>query len=258
VKIGELALHSMLARAIQSKCSNTKVLWFSRVGWTVSASKHEFGRVEPVVPLGDLSRLRAAAAERLDDLATEVAKVSAEIAKLTESIKGEKDPGAKAKLEKDRKEKEAWLSTLKARQPLVVAYETLNKAADELLSAVAKLAADEKGSLFERLQSAATLLDRLSGIEPEKVLFLTSETTVAGGSYRTRKNLFTSMFSGDLLSYSGGAAVAFALFNGHAQLVASDTLTTFTGFGKFSKKAGTFNYNNWEAGDPLPAGQNPK
>ena len=50
-----------------------------------------------------------------------------------------------------------------------------------------------------------------------------------------RRNLFTSLFWGDLLSYSGGAVVTYLLFNSAHEIVASDTLRYMTGFSKFKK-----------------------
>jgi hypothetical protein len=50
---------------------------------------------------------------------------------------------------------------------------------------------------------------------------LRAEIVAAGGNYQTRRTLFTTMFTGDRLSYCGGAAVSFIAFDlddGHVLL----------------------------------------
>jgi hypothetical protein len=54
------------------------------------------------------------------------------------------------------------------------------------------------------------LLDALSG---KNAYLLFVEGTAAGGTQRIRKNLFTNIFSGDLIRYSGGAIVTYGLLD---------------------------------------------
>ena len=67
------------------------------------------------------------------------------------------------------------------------------------------------------------------------VFVLRAEAATAGGSYRIRRNLFTTVFTGDLLSYSGGAAVSYSLHRPTGDVVSANVLRFMTGFSKFKK-----------------------
>ncbi|MGO8124270.1 hypothetical protein ACC728_24960 [Rhizobium ruizarguesonis] len=49
--------------------------------------------------------------------------------------------------------------------------------------------------------------------EAEKPLLVSLKSIAAGGHIRTRKHLFTTIFTGDKISFSGGAAVSYFIFD---------------------------------------------
>jgi len=93
-------------------------------------------------------------------------------------------------------------------------------------------ASSETESLLDRLLLGAELHATLGGTN--KPLFLSAAVLTAGGSYRTKKHLFTTLFWGDQLSYSGGVAVGYFLFDAaDSKLVESDVLYHATGYARF-------------------------
>ena len=79
--------------------------------------------------------------------------------------------------------------------------------------------------------------------------FLYAEAIVAGGTTRIRRNLWRTLFVGDGLTFSGGAIVAYALFDGNARIVLSRThrfMTDFEGFPSAPKPSFHFNsFDGW-------------
>jgi hypothetical protein len=91
---------------------------------------------------------------------------------------------------------------------------------------------DEKGGI--PALGALLFGGRLAKILAEPGTYtLQAEVATAGGTYRTRKNLWTTMFTGDLLSYSGGAVVSYKLFNNKSEIALATTYRHATGFTKF-------------------------
>lgn len=181
------------------------VVWPSKVGWGQTASGFVPTQVGP--RLDELSDRVADAVRRVGDAAKDQSRAA-------------------------------------ERQPLVAAYEAWIAAAQELLLATSKVGDGTGPSLLERAQNAAWVLERTKA-GGGAVYYLASETVVSGGSYRSRKNLFTTLFTGDLLSYSGGAAVSYVLFDANGNVVSADTLSAFTGFGKFRNKSTRFALESW-------------
>lgn len=205
VKTSEFTLHSLIAGRIGSRAT---VLWPTRMSWELGS-----GAVRPLptgLPLDELATLRATVARRLAEHAGQLAKLTTAIAELEAAIK--KSGGSEAE-KKELQGLRSKKADLDAKAPLVEAYGSLLKSTDEALISLSKTSVGEQVSLVERLQSAAWLLGRIEEAKGKGAFFLTSEAVVSGGSYRTRKNLFTTLFTGDLLSYSGGAAVSFVLFD---------------------------------------------
>lgn len=59
---------------------------------------------------------------------------------------------------------------------------------------------------MQAMSEVAALIDAAS-----QAVLLSPKVLKTGGHYRTRRHLFTTLFTGDQLSYSGGAAVSFVL-----------------------------------------------
>lgn len=106
-----------------------------------------------------------------------------------------------------------------------------NQSVDDLSRALT-LSAPGTSSLLSVLVSAERLARSLAGRE---YFVLAAEVVTAGGSYRVRRNLFTNLFWGDLLRYSGGAVATYSLFNSAHEIVASNALRYMTGHSKFKK-----------------------
>ncbi len=49
--------------------------------------------------------------------------------------------------------------------------------------------------------------------EAKRPLLVSLKSIAAGGHFRTRKHLFTTIFTGDKISYSGGAAISYFIFD---------------------------------------------
>jgi len=76
----------------------------------------------------------------------------------------------------------------------------------------------------------------LSFVRKPNTYVLYAEVIAAGGTLRDRKNLFTNLFSGDLISYSGGAVIAVALVKStESTLRLADALRYRTPFTRIRK-----------------------
>ena len=166
-----------------------------------------------------LLQSRAAAEERLGELARELAREEQEVADRLKAAEGT--------------EKEAG-SPIEARIGEVVELRLRHEAARKLFDATearhlamwaALHAKDEKTGasglrlLQEAEQMRALFQDRPGG----KAFLVHAEVVAAGGSYKVVRNLWRTLFLGDGLRYSGGAAVAFGVFDGEGTLVRSGT-----------------------------------
>jgi hypothetical protein len=70
----------------------------------------------------------------------------------------------------------------------------------------------------------------------DDTVVLRAEIIALGGSYRTRRTLWSSMFTGDELSFSGGAAVSFLVFDvSDGSILGGDTLFVRSKYRKSSK-----------------------
>jgi hypothetical protein len=109
--------------------------------------------------------------------------------------------------------------------------EAVLRAFDSLMQKIAKRDGDYH---LPRLSTAGKL-DELMTSDPRPFV-LTAKVLKAGGRYKIRKHLFTTLFWGDQLSYGGGATVAFSLFDpGTWKVVLSDVLFHLTQDVKFSE-----------------------
>ncbi|MGO8371114.1 hypothetical protein ACC808_22060 [Rhizobium ruizarguesonis] len=83
---------------------------------------------------------------------------------------------------------------------------------------------------------------------------LSAKIVKSGGTYRTKRHLFTTLFFGDQLSYSGGAVVSFILTDLKTMLVAdSDVIYHSTGNVRFPGKVTELIPSNLKTRDGKPA-----
>ncbi len=113
---------------------------------------------------------------------------------------------------------------------------------DEHLQALEKKGDDQASPLSLAIGGAhiATLLDVEDG-----PLLLSSKIETAGGSYTIKKHLWNTLFFGNQLSYSAGAAISFSLIDGKsAQTVLSDLIYKLNGPGIFEGSWKWMNVSN--------------
>ena len=120
--------------------------------------------------------------------------------------------------------------------------EALNTQAGQLLNLL-RFAEDEgsKGGtgrggaqIFQLIQGAQ--ISQLLNSEDKRVLVL--DLLESGGSSRTRRSLFSTMFTGKKTSYSGGAAVQYFLVNPDNSLAAADVIYRNSGFKSMQRARG--------------------
>ncbi|MES0133604.1 hypothetical protein NKJ88_01380 [Mesorhizobium sp. M0016] len=118
---------------------------------------------------------------------------------------------------------------------------------DAAIKAVIKVDPESgKSSALAQLLLGAEYLALMEGEATR--LFLSATVISAGGSYRTRKHLFTTLFTGDQLSCSGGAAAGYFAFDlKSSKLVRSDVLYHATGYQRIPICGGKFEPSNIES-----------
>jgi len=97
---------------------------------------------------------------------------------------------------------------------------------------------------MQLLNRAAQSIQQFHDANPDPAFFLYAEAVVAGGTMRIHRNLWRTLFQGDGISFSGGAVVSYALFDGMAALLTSGThryMTPFQEFPASRHKASGFN-----------------
>lgn len=108
----------------------------------------------------------------------------------------------------------------------------LGDAVDELIKAFTHVSSD-----VTALPPLALLLaEAEDSFGLDDTVVLQAEIIALGGSYRTRRTLWSSMFTGDELSFSGGAAVSFLVFDvSDGSLLGGDTLFVRSKYRKSSE-----------------------
>lgn len=115
---------------------------------------------------------------------------------------------------------------LHARRALDQAYAS-DEGASALLSQILGdfLAPSEDGNRapLQQLRLAAEVRE-LMGRDQAKVLFLRADVEAAGGSYRTKRSLWTTLFGAEGLAMTGGAVVSYSLLRPTGYFIDSATL----------------------------------
>jgi hypothetical protein len=90
----------------------------------------------------------------------------------------------------------------------------------------------EKPLPLERALAAADACELLS--DDCRTLWLDAKVLTAGGSYKTQKHLFTTLFTGSRLTYSGGAAISFVVVDGRTSgVLLANVILDAVGHGRF-------------------------
>ncbi|MER8512125.1 hypothetical protein NKH47_04120 [Mesorhizobium sp. M1060] len=136
------------------------------------------------------------------------------------------------------------VAAMPAEEASTAKIQALLATVDGVIEAVLKVDPEAgKSNPLAQLLLGAEYIAQIKGAT--KPLFLSANVISAGGSYRTRKHLFTTLFTGDQLSCSGGAAVGYFAFDlKSSKLVLSDVLYHATGYQQLSSCAGKFKSSN--------------
>ncbi|MBE9028946.1 hypothetical protein IQ266_04110 [filamentous cyanobacterium LEGE 11480] len=115
--------------------------------------------------------------------------------------------------------------------------EALNGQANLLLNLLKDTSfQDSEDKESEGARSGSQIFQLIKGAEINQLLnsrkkrVLVLDVLASGGSTRTRRSLFTSMFSGQRVSYSGGIAVQYFLVNPDNSFAAGDVIYRNSGF----------------------------
>jgi hypothetical protein len=101
----------------------------------------------------------------------------------------------------------------KSREELVL--EAINKAYTDFINSLSAVDPNTGASLMSSIVQGCEIFSLL---EKPNTFLLYEEAIAGGGTQRDRKNLFTNLFWGDLISYSGGAIIVFALERGNCKV----------------------------------------
>lgn len=228
VTIQETALLLGLARALRAKDCEViypKLLTF-QADRDIQMSQDQLSKLFDAV-----FRARQEAADRLRPALQKLAD-------LERAILGGEREHAEATIER-QKDLEASSQDLKVQMvatkkdidPDLVLFENTDSRWHELQKAMAT--ADEKSGLvpLQMLSRAGEVIERFQSAESAYLLFASG--VVAGGTMRIKKSLWSTLFTGDGLEFSGGAVVTYALLDGAARICASGTHRFMTPFGRF-------------------------
>jgi hypothetical protein len=126
--------------------------------------------------------------------------------------------------------------------------EAAGQVVDSLVAAmfdVPPSAGDRPVDVTARLPQQLMLADAISDAADGGAAILSLEIAAAGGNYRARRWLLHFLTGSDGLSFNGGAAVTFFLLaSDRATLLASDTIYSATGYGRFPAATSRFSGTN--------------
>jgi len=137
-----------------------------------------------------------------------------------------------------------------ANDPLTLKFQDMNKSYDQFISS---LYGKDPNSGQLGMASILTGHDLYNLIHSEGTYILFEEAVAGGGTQRIRKNLFTNVFWGDLIRYSGGAIVTFALVDGPNSSVAMANTVRFRTPNTTMAKPDKQKVSEAKAGDNLSA-----
>ena len=141
---------------------------------------------------------------------------------------------ASDKLDGEKEKLKRVMKEIESRENLKQDFANLNSQAASSLETLLKTEQATGNPLLATLLTAENVIEQLN-CKKGAGFILTLKTVAAGGSYRIRRNLFTTLFTGALLSYSGGAIVSFIMFDADSKIVESRTLQYMNSFSKFRK-----------------------
>jgi hypothetical protein len=132
--------------------------------------------------------------------------------------------------------------------PVVLKFQDTNKAYDQF---IASLYTKDSNSGQLGIASVLTGHDLYNLVHTADTYILFEEAVAGGGTQRIRKNLFTNVFWGDLIRYSGGAVVTFALVDGPTSSISIASTLRFRTPNTTMKKSDKSKISEARAGDNL-------
>lgn len=121
-----------------------------------------------------------------------------------------------------------------------------------LVTAADALLAELSGPKLAELQATSITAQLIENAS--RAFLLSAKFIKSGGHYRVRRHLFTTLFTGDQLSYSGGTAIGFVLTDLKTMQVADgDALFHSTGNVKFHGSVPSLNSSNVQERRRTPA-----
>ena len=105
--------------------------------------------------------------------------------------------------------------------------EALTQRFEEFVKGLELLSSDAESAALYSLAQAASLEEIL---RKDNSYILFAQVIAEGGSNRTRNSLFTTIFTGNRISYSGGVVVNYSLFDRDGSIMFSDVVYHNTGF----------------------------
>lgn len=226
--IKETALYLELAREIVKR--GGKVLYPKLLSFQ-AAENVQFSQSSLSQLFDDVFKARQSAADRLRPLLQEVAGFEQEIIDREREFTGATPERQKALTQEIQDLKAHLVSARKNLDPDLVLFENTDTGWNKFQEGLSTPDANSGQVPLQLLNRAAEAIERFKNAQP--AFFLYAQGIVAGGTMRIRRTLWQTLFHGDGLEFSGGAVVAYCLFNGAAEIVASGThryLTSFQGF----------------------------
>ena len=237
--VREEALVAQVAHEIKKQKINAVVVYPSLMPPGLSNISDSNNNSDLIRSIKKLQNVRSSGAQRIRKLQIEIENNSRKRTELEEHIKSLEEDDEERQATQSVRNQELSVATDKLKgvticeqtlEKLKPAYADLNDLVGTLLGILLNTKEGAGNSLLGTLLTAESILNRL---RRDNVYFLSLKPVAAGGSYRIRRNLFTTLFTGPLLSYSGGAIITFMLLDKDSTIVTSGTLQHMNGFSKF-------------------------
>jgi hypothetical protein len=185
---------------------------------------------------------RQKAAQRLRPMLVQVAGIEQEILDREREFPSATTDRQKVLTQEIQDRKARLVTARKNLDPDLVLFENTDTQWNDLQKGLAT--PDEKSGQvpMQLLNRAAEAIARFRTSAP--AYFLYADAVVAGGTMRTKRNLWRTLFHGDAIEFSGGAVISYALFDGKARILAARThrfMTEFRGFPDETPAWGNFN-----------------
>jgi cell division protein FtsB len=113
----------------------------------------------------------------------------------------------------------------------------INTEVDTLIANLTRSTDEESPPILFLLEQAQEIKKLLL---QENTVIVNVDIVKSGGSIRTRDSLFTTMFTGKRVAYSGGLIVSYVIFNPNGSIMVADVLSSKTGFRRMGQDFNNF------------------